>query len=320
MVGAAICRALSKYNYNHQLKVNRKDLDLSDQNAVELFFLKEKPSVVILAAAKVGGIEANRTYPTEYLLENLKIQTSVIESAWKFGVRRLLFLGSSCIYPREANQPITEEELLKGELEKTNESYAIAKIAGLRLCSALRKQYKFDAISLMPTNLYGPGDNYHPKNSHVLPSLIRKFYMGAKGNQKSVVCWGTGSPLREFLHVEDLGEACVFALEQWNPDAINAPLDKDGKPLNHLNVGTGIDISIKDLTVLLANITGFNGNIEWDTTKPDGTFRKLLDVSRLRNLGWNASINLEEGLKKSLVDFEENYSIDNLRNISSKIL
>jgi GDP-L-fucose synthase len=258
---------------------------------VAAWFATNKPTIVVLAAAKVGGIAANSAYPADFLLENLKIQTHVIESAWRSGVRRLLFLGSSCIYPKLAEQPIREEALLTGALEPTNEWYAIAKISGIKLCEALRAQHGFDAISLMPTNLYGPGDNYHPTNSHVLPALICRFHEAAEAHAPSVTCWGTGTPLREFLHVDDLGAACVFALENWQPG-----LDQ----LQFLNVGTGIDISIRELAEAVAVATGFKGEICWDASKPDGTPKKQLDVSRLATLGWKARIPLREGLRSTV--------------------
>ena len=287
MAGSAISRALERSGYQQQLKPIRDDLDLLDPFAVQQWFALHQPTVVILAAAKVGGIHANKTYPADFLLENLKIQTHVIETAWRSGVRRLMFLGSSCIYPKFAEQPIKEEALLTGPLEPTNEWYAIAKIAGIKLCEALRKQHGFDAISLMPTNLYGPGDNYHPENSHVLPAMIRRFHEAAEANTESVTCWGTGSPLREFLHVDDLGEACVFALKYWCPTLDEFPF---------LNVGTGIDISISDLAQSVANATGYGGTIIWDSSKPDGTPKKQLDVSRINNLGWHSQTPLSEGL------------------------
>jgi len=267
-----------------------------DGAAVERWFAQHQPSVVVLAAAKVGGIHANATYPADFLLENLKIQTHVIETAWRTGVRRLLFLGSSCIYPKFAEQPIREEALLTGALEPTNAWYAIAKITGIKLCAALRQQHGFDAISLMPTNLYGPGDNYHPTNSHVLPALIRRFHEAAERGDASVTCWGTGTPLREFLHVDDLGEACVFALEHWQPTA---------DQLQHLNVGTGVDLTIRELAEAVAEATGFRGSITWDASKPDGTPKKQLDVSRLAALGWRARIPLREGLRDTVRLFRE---------------
>ena len=298
MAGSAISRALDRAGYNQQLKPSRQELDLLDPIAVQRWFAEHQPMVVVLAAAKVGGIHANNTYSADFLLENLKIQTNVIETAWRFGVRRLLFLGSSCIYPKFAEQPIKEESLLTGFLEPTNEWYAIAKIAGIKLCAALRKQHGFDAISLMPTNLYGPGDNYHPDKSHVLPALIRRFHEAAEANAESVTCWGTGSPLREFLHVDDLGEACVFALEHWQPQADEPTF---------LNVGTGVDLSIRELAEAVAQATGFNGTIDWDTMKPDGTPRKQLDVSRLAGLGWRARITLAEGLESTVVLFKQSF-------------
>ena len=296
MAGSAISRALFRQGYNNQLLLTRQELDLLDRSAVEHWMQEQRPDVVVLAAAKVGGIQANSSYPADFLLENLKIQTNVIETAWRTGVRRLLFLGSSCIYPKFAEQPINEEALLTGALEPTNEWYAIAKIAGIKLCEALRQQHGFDAISLMPTNLYGPGDNYHPENSHVLPALIRRFHEAAESNAPSVTCWGTGSPLREFLHVDDLGEACVFALEHWSP----APGE-----LTYLNVGTGVDLSIRELAEAVAEATGFTGKIDWDSSKPDGTPKKQLDVRRMATLGWRARIPLAEGLESTIDCFRK---------------
>jgi GDP-L-fucose synthase len=296
MVGSAICRALQRAGYNQLLTASRSELDLLDGAAVERWFAEHQPTVVVLAAAKVGGIQANSSYPADFLLENLKIQTHVIETAWRSGVRRLLFLGSSCIYPKFAEQPIREEALLTGALEPTNEWYAIAKITGMKLCEALRRQHGFDAISLMPTNLYGPGDNYHPTNSHVLPALIRRFHEAAEAKAPSVTCWGTGSPLREFLHVDDLGEACVFALERWQPGL---------EDLQFLNVGTGVDLTIRELAEAVAAATGYQREILWDTSKPDGTPKKQLDVSRLAALGWRARIPLAEGLTDTVRLFRE---------------
>lgn len=296
MAGSAIFRALERGGYHQLLTASRSELDLLDGPAVEAWFAKHQPTVVVLAAAKVGGILANSSYPADFLLENLKIQTHVIETAWRSGVRRLLFLGSSCIYPKFAEQPIKEEALLTGALEPTNEWYGIAKIAGIKLCEALRQQHGFDAISLMPTNLYGPGDNYHPTNSHVLPALIRRFHEAKQMNAPSVSCWGTGSPLREFLHVDDLGEACVFALEKWSPMPVE---------LTYLNVGTGVDLSIRELAERIANATGYEGKIEWDTSKPDGTPKKQLDVSRLTKLGWRSKINLTVGLSSTVAIFQD---------------
>ena len=311
MAGSAICRALQEKGYGDESKggalltPTRQELNLLDGEAVKCWYGEQKPDVVVLAAAKVGGIYANDTYPADFLLENLKIQTNVIEGAWNSGVRRLLFLGSSCIYPKLAEQPIKEEELLTGKLEPTNEWYAIAKITGIKLCESLRKQYGFDAISLMPTNLYGPGDNYHPENSHVLPALIRRFHEAKETEAKSVVCWGSGSPMREFLNVGDLGDACVFALEKWSALSSDAPIDDQGKPLAFLNVGTGVDLTIKELAEKIAVAVGFKGSIEWDTSKPDGTPKKQLDVSRLAGLGWKASIPLAEGLVSTVASFQQ---------------
>jgi GDP-L-fucose synthase len=294
MAGSAICRALQGAGYANLLTASRAELDLLNPLAVHSWFELMRPTVVVLAAAKVGGIEANNNYPADFLLDNLKIQTNVIETAWRAGVRRLLFLGSSCIYPKFAEQPIREEALLTGPLEPTNEWYAIAKITGIKLCEALRKQHGFDAISLMPTNLYGPGDNYHPTNSHVLPALIRRFHEAAQAKAPSVTCWGSGTPLREFLHVDDLGEACVFALERWQPGP---------EELQFLNVGTGVDLTIRELAEQVAVATGYQGEIRWDTSKPDGTPKKQLDVGRLAALGWTARIPLDEGLASTVADF-----------------
>ena len=304
MAGSAIVRALRAGGYTNLLTAERTNLDLLDPVAVNAWFGAQRPDVVVLAAAKVGGILANSTYPADFLLENLKIQNHVIEAAWRHGARRLLFLGSSCIYPKYADQPIREEALLTGSLEPTNEWYAIAKIAGIELCRALRQQVGFDAISLMPTNLYGPGDNYHPTHSHVLPGLIRRFHAAQAAGEPSVTCWGTGTPLREFLHVDDLGEACLFALEQWQPAA---------DQLQHLNVGTGVDLSIKALAEAVAGATGFEGEIHWDTSKPDGTPKKQLDVGRLASLGWRARIPLAQGLASTVALFRQKLATGELR-------
>ncbi|MEB3362330.1 MAG: GDP-L-fucose synthase [Synechococcaceae cyanobacterium] len=295
MAGSAICRRLRAGGYNHLLEVSRSELDLTDPAATRAWFASQRPNVVVLAAAKVGGILANATYPADFLLENLKIQNNVIEAAWSHGCRRLLFLGSSCIYPKFAAQPIREDSLLTGALEPTNEWYAIAKITGIQLCRALRQQYGFDAISLMPTNLYGPGDNYHLQNSHVLPALIRRFDQAAQQGAPEVVCWGSGTPRREFLHVDDLADAAVFCLENWQP-----------KPdeLQFLNVGTGVDLPIKELAELVAAAVGYRGVIGWDASKPDGTPRKILDVTALAQLGWQARIPLAEGLARTVADYQ----------------
>ena len=313
MAGSAISRALDRAGYDQQLKPSRQELNLLDPLAVHQWFAEHQPTVVVLAAAKVGGIHANNTYPADFLLDNVKIQTHVIETAWRSGVRRLLFLGSSCIYPKYAEQPIKEEALLTGKLEPTNEWYAIAKIAGIKLCEALRQQHGFDAISLMPTNLYGPGDNYHPTNSHVLPALIRRFHEAVEANASEVICWGTGTPLREFLHADDLGDACVFALQQWSPSAASSPCDASGQPLSFLNVGTGVDLSIRQLANQIAEVVCFKGRIGWDTNKPDGTPKKQLDVNRLARLGWRSSIPLKHGLALAYQDFQNSLAVKRLR-------
>ncbi len=306
MVGNAICKELIKQNYGNEelggklLAPSREDLDLSDSFATLKWFEKNKPSIVILSAAKVGGIHVNNIEPASFLLNNLKIQNNVIEASFRFGVKRLLFLGSSCIYPKFANQPINEDELLTGSLEETNKWYAIAKIAGLKLCEALRIQYNFDAITLMPTNLYGPGDNYHYMNSHVLPALIRKFYEAKVNSEINVKCWGTGNALREFLHVNDFARACLFVLEHNNPI-----LKK--KNSNILNVGSGQEISIRDLAIKIAKFVEFKGDIIWDQSKPDGTPRKLLNSEGIYSLGWFPKIDLDEGIQSTLELFIDSY-------------
>ena len=305
MAGSAICRALQRRGYDSLLTASRDELDLLNLQAVQRWFAENKPTVVVLAAAKVGGIHANDTYPADFLLENLKIQNNVIETAWRSGVKRLLFLGSSCIYPKFSEQPIKEESLLTGPLEPTNEWYAIAKIAGIKLCESLRKQYGFDAISLMPTNLYGPGDNYHPENSHVLPALIRRFHEAKESGAESVKCWGTGSPMREFLHVDDLGDACVFALEKWQPRT---------NETQYLNVGTGCDSTIRELAEMISDAVGFQGQIIWDSSKPDGTPKKQLDVSKFQEIGWVASIPLEKGLQNTIKNFRAQFREKLLRS------
>ncbi len=306
MVGSSIKRILQKHKYGlkkyggNLLTPARSELNLLDYSSVFSWMQKHRPTIVIVAAAKVGGILANSSFPADFLLENLKIQTNIIDSSWKLGVKRLLFLGSSCIYPKYANQPINEEELLNGSLEETNESYAISKITGIKLCESLRKQYGFDAISLMPTNLYGPNDNYHPQNSHVLPALINRFNNAKEANLNSVTCWGTGNALREFLYVDDLAEAVIFCLRNWDPSSSKAPKDNKGNALNFLNVGTGIDISIKDLAYKIAKKIGFQGEILWDITKPDGTPRKLLNIDKISELGWRSKYDLDKGIEKTL--------------------
>ncbi len=304
MVGSAIKKALIKKGYKNLLFASRDDLDLLDFIKVKSWFKKNRPEAVILAAAKVGGIYANSNYSGDFILENLKIQNNVIENSWRFNVKKFLFLGSSCIYPKFAKQPLKEEYLLNGELETTNESYAIAKIAGIKLCTALKKQYGFDSICLMPTNLYGPGDNYHPKNSHVLPAMLKRFYDAKILGLKEINCWGTGSPMREFLYVEDLADAAIFILE--NVSSENKIFYKEKNNFNGLlNVGSGIDISIKDLATLISSIVGYKGEVAWDLSKPDGTPRKLLDVSKLNTLGWSAKTELKKGIELTLKSFLE---------------
>ena len=320
MAGGSIARALTRAGYGQQAEGGalitppRAEVDLLDAEAVDGWFRNTSPSVVVLAAATVGGIEANRSRPTDFLLNNLKLQNNVIESAWRHGAKRLLFLGSSCIYPKFAQQPIREEALLSGALEPTNEWYAIAKIAGIKLCEALRKQHGFDAISLMPTNLYGPGDNYNPTGSHVLPALIRRFQEAKETGQSAVTCWGSGTPRREFLHADDLGDACVFALQHWNPEAENAPKDDQGQPLAFLNVGTGIDLPIRSLAQQIADAVGYVGTIHWDTSQPDGTPKKQLNVSRLAAMGWKAKIDLRDGLPMAVADYLDRRSKGELRS------
>ena len=319
MAGRAICKSLERNGYcksqfgGSLITKERGELNLLDNSEVINFFQKERPNIVILSAAKVGGIYANKEYAGDFILENLKIQTNVIEESWRSGVKRLLFLGSSCIYPKFSQQPIVEEELMKGELESTNSAYAIAKISGIKLINCLRDQYGFDGINLMPTNLYGPGDNYNKNNSHVIASLIRKFYEAKKEGKKEVLCWGTGKPFREFLHSDDLGDACIFALENWDPMDSNSPKNNKGEILNLLNVGTGKDITIRELAEKIARLTQFKGKIIWDTSMPDGTPRKLIDVSRLKSMGWESKISLEDGLTRTIKEFADLYSKSTLR-------
>ncbi len=286
LVGSAIVRRLQAQGADDLLLPSRESLDLTSQEQVEHFFERERPELVYLAAAKVGGIHANDTRPAEFIRDNLVIQTNVIHAAWKHGTRKLCFLGSSCIYPKFAPQPMREDVLLTGALEPTNEWYAIAKIAGIKLCQAYRKQYGFDAIALMPTNLYGPGDNFDLQSSHVLPALIRRFHEAKLRGDAAVTIWGTGAPRREFLHVDDLAEAAVFLMEHYSDAEI-------------VNVGVGEDLSILELAQLVARVVGFEGTIATDPTKPDGTPRKLLDVARIHALGWRARIGLEDGVRST---------------------
>jgi GDP-L-fucose synthase len=297
LVGSAIVRAIEAQGKHTWIGRTRAELDLLNRKAVFEFLAKEKPDAVVIAAAKVGGIHANNTFPVEFLSENLQIQANLMDGAHAAKVEKLLFLGSSCVYPKLAQQPIKEEYLLTGELEKTNEAYALAKISGLKLVQAYRKEYGRNWISAMPTNMYGPGDNFHLENSHVLPALIRKFHDAKTQGKATVKLWGTGTPRREFLHSDDFGRGCVYLLENYNDDVA-------------INVGVGEDIAIKDLAELIKGIVGFDGEIQWDSNKPDGTPRKLLDVTRMNTLGWSAQINLEEGIRNTYEWFTENNSIE----------
>ena len=301
MVGSALVRRFQGQADTTLLLRTRRELDLTSQVAVDAFYAAEKPDVAIIAAAKVGGIHANNTYPAQFLFDNLAIATNTIHGAYKAGVKRVLFLGSSCIYPKLAPQPMTEDCLLTSALEPTNEAYAIAKITGLKLCQYYRKQYGVLFHSGMPTNLYGPGDNYHPQNSHVLPALIARFHKAAQEQAPEVVAWGTGSPRREFLHVDDLADACAFILGQDNPP-------------DWVNMGTGTDVTIKELTETVASVVGFKGRITWDSSKPDGTPRKLLDMSRLNQLGWKARIGLREGVESTYRSYLQELAEGRLRS------
>ncbi|OGT66508.1 MAG: GDP-fucose synthetase [Gammaproteobacteria bacterium RIFCSPLOWO2_01_FULL_47_190] len=284
LVGSAIMRRLHAEGCSELISGTHSELDLSSQSAVDAFFSATRPDYVFLAAARVGGIQANSNFPAEFIYSNLSIQTNVIHAAWKNNVKKLLFLGSSCIYPKHAPQPINEDYLLTGPLETTNEWYAVAKIAGIKMCQAYRRQYGFNAIAVMPTNLYGPGDNFDLENSHVLPALLRKFHEAKIRNKNEVIIWGSGKPRREFMHVDDLADACVFLMKHYEQEKI-------------INAGTGKDISISELAYLIKEISGFHGSLEFDTSKPDGTPRKLLDVSRLSELGWKAGIGFDQGIK-----------------------
>jgi GDP-L-fucose synthase len=294
MVGSGIERKLRKEGYNNIITRTSTELDLRNQQAVNQFFEKEKPAYVILAAAKVGGIHANNTYRAEFIYDNLMIEANIIHAAYLNKVTKLLFLGSSCIYPKMAPQPLKEEYLLSGYLEPTNQPYAIAKIAGIEMCDSYRAQYGCNFISAMPTNLYGTNDNYHPENSHVLPSLIRKFVDAKRKNLKEVIIWGTGRPMREFLHVDDLADACFYLIQNYNEAGF-------------VNIGYGSDISINNIAILLAEIVGFNGNFIFDTKKPDGTYRKLMDSGKLNEMGWTPKIKLNDGIRKTVEEFMEIY-------------
>jgi GDP-L-fucose synthase len=293
LVGSALVRNLKAKGFTNLLVKSRSELDLTNQHAVEVFFAYEKPEYVFLAAAKVGGIHANSTYPAEFIFSNMQIQMNIINESWKYKVKKLLFLGSSCIYPKYAPQPIPEEALLSGKLEPTNEAYALAKIAGIIMCQSYNKQYGTDFISAMPTNLYGPKDNYHPQNSHVLPALIRRFHEAEKADLPEVTIWGTGNPTREFLYSDDLAEACVFLMEKHSGNDI-------------INIGTGIEVTIRELAHSVKEAVGYSGDIKFDVTKPDGTPRKLLDSSRIHSMGWQHKVELEKGLDLTYSDYIHN--------------
>ena len=295
LVGSAIVRLLQSRGFSNILTRSHNELDLTSQSEVDCFFNIEKPDYVILAAAKVGGIHANNTYPAEFIYNNLMIEANVINSSYQNNVKRLLFLGSTCIYPKEADQPMREDALLKGFLEPTNEPYALAKIAGIKLCESYNRQYGTDFRSVMPTNLYGYNDNFHPENSHVIPALIQRFHKAKVNNDKEVVVWGSGNVKREFLFVDDMANASIFVL-QLNKNQYN---DNTSSMLSHINIGTGTDVSIKDLANTVRDVIGYDGNIIFDKTKPDGPKRKLIDISRLSNMGWNYSVDLKEGLHKT---------------------
>ncbi len=303
MVGSSICDQLSKDN--DLILKSREELDLIDQSAVNSFFASNKINQVYIAAAKVGGIYANNTYPAEFIYQNIMIQTNIIHAAFKNGIKDLLFLGSSCIYPKNSNQPISEDSLLSGFLEPTNEPYATAKIAGIKLCESYNRQYgKSHGInykSIMPTNLYGPGDNYHPENSHVIPALIRRFHEAKEENKENVVIWGTGKPLREFLHVDDMADASIFIMNK------NMKMLEENNPMcSHINVGSGEEVSIKDLAILISNIIGYQGKISFDKTKPDGIMRKLLNSKKINDLGWKPKISLQKGIKNTYENYKAN--------------
>jgi GDP-L-fucose synthase len=303
MVGSAIVRALKNKGYANIIGRTHKELDLTNQNEVNQFFKEEKPEQVYLAAAKVGGIYANNTYPAEFIYDNLMVEANVIHAAWVNGVQKLLFLGSSCIYPKEASQPMREDTLLTGKLESTNEPYAIAKIAGIKLCESYNRQYGVDYRSVMPTNLYGPGDNYHPENSHVIPALIRRFHEAKESNITSVSIWGSGKPHREFLYVDDMAEASLFVMHL---DKLTYKSNVNSME-SHINVGFGSDISISELAKLIKKIVGFNGDISFDASKPDGTFQKWMNSQLINQLGWKPKIDLEQGLIKAYDDFKSHY-------------
>ncbi|EKO14094.1 GDP-L-fucose synthase family protein [Leptospira kirschneri] len=297
LVGSAIERVLKKEGYENILGKTHVELDLTEQSKVNEFFELNRPEYVFLAAAKVGGIHANNTYPAEFIFSNIQIQNNIIDACYRFKTKKLLFLGSSCIYPKFAKQPMDEAQLLDGKLEPTNEPYAVAKIAGIVMCQSYNRQYGTNFISVMPTNLYGPGDNYHPENSHVLPALIRRFYEAKIKNFPEVVVWGTGKPLREFLYSDDLGRACVFLMKNYN-------VTGDPKGGEHVNVGSGIEVSIRELAEVVKEVVGYQGLLTFDLTKPDGTPRKLLDVSKLHKMGWKHQVELKEGIRLAFEDYK----------------
>ncbi len=304
LVGSSLESVLKKEGYNNLVGRSHKELDLTDQLSVDHFFETEKPEYVFLAAAKVGGIHANNTYPAEFIFSNIQIQNNVIDASYRNGVKKLCFLGSSCIYPKFAKQPMDEGQLLDGKLEPTNEPYAVAKIAGIVMCQSYNRQYGTNFFSVMPTNLYGPNDNYHPENSHVLPALLRRFHEAKVNHLPEVVIWGTGNPLREFLFSEDMARACIFLMKNY--DVTNDP--KGGE---HVNVGSGIEVSIKELAELIKEVVGFQGKLSFDLTKPDGTPRKLLDVSKLHRMGWKHEVELRVGVELAYKDFLEKVNTSN---------
>ena len=305
MVGSAIIRELEKLGHSNIVTRTSAELDLTDQVAVRDFFSSNTIDVVFLAAAKVGGIHANNEYPADFIYENIMIESNIIHESWKSGINKLLFLGSSCIYPKLAEQPMREDALLTGTLEHTNEPYAIAKIAGIKLCESYNRQYGTDYRSVMPTNLYGENDNFHPENSHVIPAMMRRFHEATQTHEGEVVVWGTGTPMREFLHVDDMAAACIY-VAQLETELYEANTQQ---MLSHINVGTGVDCTIKELAETMAKVVGFKGNIVFDSSKPDGTPRKLMDASRLKKLGWEASIPLEDGLRVTYQWFIKNKEV-----------
>lgn len=294
LVGSAIVRNLRSKNFTNIIEATRAKVNFTSQVETEVYMHEVKPDYVFVAAAKVGGIMANKTYPADFIYQNLMIQSNIIDTAYRSGCRKLVFLGSSCIYPKHSVIPITEDQLMTGSLEPTNDAYALAKISGIKMCQAYRQQYGFNAISLQPTNLYGIKDNFDPENSHVIPGLMRRMYEAKLNGDRDFYCWGDGSPLREFLYVDDLAEACYFCMEQYNDPEI-------------INVGTGYDISIKELTEVVAEVVGYTGNIRWDTSKPNGTPRKVMNVDKLLDLGWKPKVDIVEGLNKTYEWFKENY-------------